>query len=94
MIVFAKNMNTELARTRKFPLFATEPFPHERVGSGDKTKAASVSAYIDILYTSSNNRLVDKHTFCDKMAASTFLFTLIFASRALSYSKFFSCWIY
>ena len=28
--------------------------------------------------------LVDKHTFCDKMAASTFLFTLItsFASRA------------
>ena len=37
MIVFAKNMNTELARTRKFPL-STEPFPHERVGSGDSVK--------------------------------------------------------
>ena len=51
MIVFAKNMNTELASTRTFPLFATEPFPHERVGSGDKTKAASVKwTCLDILY--------------------------------------------
>ena len=58
MIVFAENMNTELARTRKFPL-STDSFPHERVGSGDKTKAASVKwTCLDILYfNSSNNRL-------------------------------------